>query len=74
MEPRFHIGRVLVILGVLLLAAGLSLMYIGKVPFIGRLPGDIHLHGRGWSFYFPVVTCLILSLILTLLLNLFFRR
>ena len=74
MDPRFYFGRILVLLGVLLVAAGLIMMYIGKIPFIGRFPGDITVHGKGWSFYFPIVTCLILSLIITLLLNLFLRR
>ena len=64
----------LIIFGVLLILTGLAVMYIGKIPYIGRLPGDISISGKGWSFYFPIVTCLILSLIITLILNLFFRR
>jgi len=74
MDSRFHLGRMLIILGVLLILSGLAVMYIGKIPYIGRLPGDINIRGKGWSFYFPIVTCLILSLIITLILNLFFRR
>ncbi len=74
MDLRFHIGRILVISGVALVAVGLTLMYFVKIPFIGRLPGDITIRGRNWSFYFPIVTCVILSLILTLVLSLFFRR
>jgi hypothetical protein len=45
----------------------------GKVPFLGRLPGDIVYHKGGTTFYFPLVTCLLLSLVLSLLLNLFRR-
>ena len=74
MDPRLHVGRILILFGIILIVVGLTMMYVGKLPFIGRLPGDITLRGRNWSFYFPVVTCLILSIILTLLLNLFFRR
>ena len=74
MDPRFHVGHMLILFGIILIVVGLTVMYVGKLPFIGRLPGDITLRGRNWSFYFPVVTCLILSIILTLLLNLFFRR
>ena len=74
MDPRFHISRILVISGVALVAVGLALMYFGEIPFIGRLPGDITIRGRNWSFYFPIVTCVIISLILTLVLSLFFRR
>ena len=64
----------LIIFGVLLILTGLTVMYIVKIPYIGHLPGDINIRGKGWSFYFPIVTCLILSLIITLILNLFFRR
>ena len=64
-------GVVMVILGGLLLLAGnLS----GKVPWLGRLPGDIHIQRGNWSFYFPLVTCLIVSIVLTLLFSLFGRR
>jgi hypothetical protein len=64
-------GAVLVLLGVVLLVAGnLS----GKVPWLGRLPGDIHIERGSWSFYFPLATCLVLSLVLTLLFSLFGRR
>ena len=74
MDPRFYIGRILVIFGIVFVALGLIFMFGGKVPFIGHLPGDIAIRGKNWSFYFPIVTCIILSIILTLLLNLFFRR
>jgi Protein of unknown function (DUF2905) len=64
-------GAVMVLLGVVLLVAGnLS----GKVPWLGRLPGDIHIERGNWSFYFPLATCLVLSLVLTLLFSLFGRR
>jgi hypothetical protein len=64
-------GAVMVLLGVVLLVAGnLS----GKVPWLGRLPGDIHIDRGSWSFYFPLATCLVLSLVLTLLFSLFGRR
>ena len=63
-------GIVMIVLGVILLAAGnLS----GKVPWLGRLPGDIHVQRDGWSFYFPLGTCLLLSILLTLILSLFRR-
>lgn len=74
MEPRFLIGIILVITGIFLVIAGLCFMYIDKIPMVGRLPGDISIHGKGWSFHFPIVTALILSIILTIILNLFFRR
>jgi len=74
MEPRFQIGILLVMLGFLLIAGGLAFLYGDKLSWLGRLPGDINLHGKGWSFHFPLATGLILSIILTLILNLFSRR
>jgi hypothetical protein len=63
-------GAVMVCLGLILLAAG---NLGGKVPWLGRLPGDIHIQRGNWSFYFPLTTCLIVSLVLTLLFSLFRR-
>ncbi|HXX71751.1 MAG TPA: DUF2905 domain-containing protein [Candidatus Acidoferrum sp.] len=69
MEPLRELGRLLLVLGLLLVGAGLLLSYGGKLPFrLGRLPGDIHYSGRHGSFYFPLVTCIVLSLALTLIL------
>jgi hypothetical protein len=64
-------GVVMIILGGLLLLAG---NFSGKVPWIGRLPGDIYVDRGSWSFYFPLATCILLSLVLTLLFSLFGRR
>jgi hypothetical protein len=64
-------GALMVLLGLVLLVAGnLS----GKVPWLGRLPGDIHIQRGSWSFYFPLATCLVISIVLTLLFSLFGRR
>lgn len=64
-------GVVMIILGgIVLLLGNVS----GKVPWIGRLPGDIYIQRENWSFYFPLATSIILSIILTLVLSLFFRR
>ena len=64
-------GALMVLLGLVLLVAGnLS----GKVPWLGRLPGDIHIQRGSWSFYLPLATCLLISIVLTLLFSLFGRR
>jgi len=69
MDPLRELGRLLLVVGLLLVGAGLLLSYGGKLPFrLGRLPGDIHYTGRHGSLYFPVVTCIVLSLALTLIL------
>jgi len=64
-------GLVMVVLGLLLLVAGSS---AGKVPWLGRLPGDIYIERENWRFYFPLVTSILLSVVLSLLLWLFSRR
>lgn len=61
-------GAILIVVGALL---WLAARY--NVP-VGRLPGDINVHGRNWTISFPIVTCIILSILLTIILNLFFRR
>lgn len=68
------IGQVLVVLGIITVAAGLAITYFGRIPWLGNLPGDLHFHGRNWSVHIPLVTGLVLSIILTLILNLFTRR
>jgi uncharacterized membrane protein YidH (DUF202 family) len=64
----FQLGKFLVVVGVLLVAVGLLLMAGAKFPFfgLGRLPGDIAYKGKNVQFYFPIVTCLVLSVVLTL--------
>lgn len=64
-------GVAMVLLGLVLLVAG---YFSGKVPWLGRLPGDIHIERGSWTFYFPLATCLIVSLVLTLLFSFFGRR
>ena len=67
------LGRVLIISGLLLVGIGLFLIYGGKVNFLGRLPGDIRIERESFSFFFPLGTCLLISLLLSLLLWLFKR-
>jgi hypothetical protein len=70
-----QIGRSLVVLGLALVVLGAVLMVAGRLPFrIGRLPGDIVIRGKNTTFYFPLVTCLIVSVVLSLLGWLLNRR
>jgi len=64
-------GVVLVILGASLIVAG---TFSGKVPWLGRLPGDIHIQRGNWSFYAPIGTCIALSLVVSLIFWLIGRR
>jgi hypothetical protein len=68
------LGRTLVLLGLLLTAAGLIMWLLGALPFVGRLPGDISIERGNFRLYAPIATCLLISLILTIMLNLFARR
>src|SRR5204863_755471 len=68
------IGRMLVVFGLLIALVGVVLMLVGRVPWLGRLPGDIHIQRGNWTFYFPLATSLLLSVVLTLILWILGRR
>lgn len=68
------VGKALVAFGLLIALAGVVLMLVGRVPWLGRLPGDIHIERGSFSFYFPLATSLLLSVVLTLLLYIVGRR
>ena len=65
-----EIGRSLVMVGAVILVLGLALLVMGKVPYVGRLPGDFVWKRGSFSFYFPLATCLVASLLLSLILYL----
>jgi hypothetical protein len=67
------LGRVLIFFGLLLVLLGVIFTVGGKIPWLGQLPGDIHIQKERFTFYFPLTTCLLISLILTLVLYLFRR-
>lgn len=68
------LGRSLLVLGLVLAAVGAGLMVLPKMPWLGHLPGDIRVEREHFSLYVPLATCLVVSAVVTLLLNLFFRR
>jgi len=68
------LGRLLIVLGVVIAMLGVVIVMVGRVPWLGRLPGDIHVERGNWSFHFPIVTSLLLSLVLTLLFYFIGRR
>lgn len=70
--PEFSsFGKVLVLMGIVLVIVGLALT--GKIPFLGRLPGDIRIQRDGFVFYFPLTSMLIISALLSLILTLLHR-
>jgi len=71
-EMNEHIGRILLITGIIIVILGLIFTYGEKfalLKYFGRLPGDIRIERGNFSFYFPVVTCIILSIIITLIIK-----
>jgi len=70
------VGKTLIIAGLLVVGLGVLLIVIGKIPLIGKLPGDIAVHKKNFSFYFPLATSILLSLILSAILFIinYFRK
>ena len=69
-----ELGKLLIVLGVIIVLAGVVLVAVGRVPWLGRLPGDINVERDNWSFHFPLATSLLLSAVLTLIFYLIGRR
>ena len=65
------VGKTLIIIGIILVAVGLIFSAKGQIPWLGKLPGDIHVKRENFQFYFPIVTSILLSILLTVLINLF---
>jgi len=70
MEPA-PLGRLLIVAGITLAIVGLALVLADRVPFLGRLPGDLTLRGERWTVYLPIATSIVIGLALTLALTLF---
>lgn len=68
------IGRVLIFFGIIMILLGLVFTFAGRIPHLGKLPGDIAIHTKRVHFYFPLVTSLIISLLLTIIINVIFRH
>ncbi len=70
----FDIGKTLIIIGLVIAVVGVFIVLSGKIPWIGRLPGDITIRGDKYTFYFPLATSILVSVILTLALWLIGRK
>jgi hypothetical protein len=68
-----EIGRALIVLGVVVVAIGLVMTLADRVPWLGHLPGDLYLKREHFSLYFPLATCVLISLVISLVLYLFRR-
>ena len=69
--PEF--GRTLIILGIAIIALGVLFTFGGRIPRLGHLPGDIYAQRGRFSFYFPITTCIVISILISLVLYLFRR-
>ncbi len=74
MEGFSAFGKILIILGIIMIVVGGLFMFGNKIPFVGRLPGDIVVHKKNFHFYFPITTSIIISIILSLIMWLLSRR
>ena len=68
-----NIGKILIFIGIGIIILGGLLILFSKVPFLNKLPGDIHIKKEGFNFYFPLTSCIIISIILTIILNIIIR-
>ncbi len=67
-------AKLLILFGIVLAVLGGLLLLVGKIPFIGRLPGDFYVQRENFSFYFPLASSILISILLTILFSLFTRR
>ncbi len=63
------LGKILLIFGGVIIVVGLLFIFAQHIPFFGKLPGDIFIKNDNFSFYFPIVTFLIVSIVLTIIIN-----
>ena len=69
-----EIGKLLIVFGLLIAGVGVVLVLAGRLPWIGRLPGDLHIQRGNFTFYFPLATSILVSIVLTLIFWLIGRR
>jgi uncharacterized protein HemY len=66
-------GKILIFFGTILIFLGLIFSFAGKIPFLGRLPGDIYIKKENFTFYFPITTCILISFVLSVIFYLISR-
>jgi uncharacterized protein HemY len=74
MMPGNGLGRLLIVCGGILIIVGAAIVLLGKIPWLGRLPGDIYIERRNFTFFFPLTTSILISVILSLVVYLLSRR
>lgn len=74
MQPIPTLGKMLIVLGLIITLTGLLFVFFDKIPWFGRLPGDFSYEGKKVHIYFPLTTCILISLVITFILWLLGRR
>ena len=74
MTPFNGLGKLLIVLGGILIVIGAAIVLGGKLPWLGRLPGDIYIERRNFTFFFPITTSILISVILSVVLYILSRR
>ena len=74
MTPFNGLGKLLIVLGGILIVIGAAIVLGGKLPWPGRLPGDIYIERRNFTFFFPITTSILISVIFSLVLYILSRR
>lgn len=69
-----EIGKVIIVFGIILIGLGLLMTFFHKIPFLGKLPGDILIRKENFTFYFPLATSILISVVLTLVFWVFNRK
>jgi uncharacterized protein HemY len=68
-----YFGKILIFSGFLLILIGLVFSFAGKIPYFGKLPGDIYIKRENFTFYFPITTCILISIIISIIFYLISR-
>jgi uncharacterized protein HemY len=68
-----YFGKILIFFGVILILFGLIFSFAGKIPYFGKLPGDIYIKRENFTFYFPITTCILISIIISIIFYLISR-
>ena len=68
------VAKTIILVGAIMVVMGAIVLLADKIPWLGKLPGDIHIQRENFSFYFPITTCIIISILVSGILFFFFKR
>jgi len=68
------VAKMIILVGIFITAIGIVFLFFDKIPYLGKLPGDIYFQKKNFSLYFPITTCIILSILLSIILYFLTKR